>query len=194
MHADAPSPHPRRRPARRDDVSGSVGFFSRHRSPQVRRTVRSRSADCTWVECPSHRVHLDLERAVRTRAYACTFVNHASRRRMRKSHGKLLKVILASFSVLNAPIGFGSRPRVIGFRAISPRRSIFSSEWIVIPPPDKEHRVCVSPRVATCRNPISIGSDGSRRSFVINMRLLFKLTIDRAALGRDRGYRKFFAR
>lgn len=39
-----------------DDVSGSEGFFSRHchrrrRSPQVRRTVRSRSNDRTWAEC-----------------------------------------------------------------------------------------------------------------------------------------------
>lgn len=80
-----------RRPARRDDVSGSVDFFShrRRRSSQVRRTVRSRSADRTWVERTS-----SLPRFKTCCAYTrvlkcvCDLVDHVNHRRAQKSEGK----------------------------------------------------------------------------------------------------------
>lgn len=67
-HADAPSSHPTvlLSPfrSRADDVSGSEGFFShrrrcrRHRrSPQVRRTVRSRPRSHLGVACVPRRIY-----------------------------------------------------------------------------------------------------------------------------------------
>lgn len=80
-----------RHPARRDDVSGSVGFFSdrRRRSSQVRRTVRSRSTDCTWEERTSNlRQFKTCCAYTRVLTRMCDLVNHVDHRRAQKSEGK----------------------------------------------------------------------------------------------------------